>query len=144
TPLNTTAALKYRSELHVVCFGRSWFDGACVRETRRRLLAASEELAKPAARAVGALRERSREGAERLRAPETGLFLGPATLTTVKNARANIANVIMLVPSLPMTHFVVIQPDLLLGQFKASSTCHRMPAARTICCKFTDSGEKTK
>ncbi len=52
-----------------------------------------------------------------------GPFVCPATLTAVKNARATMASVIcmffgrMSIPALPMSHFVVIQTELLFGQF---------------------------
>ena len=73
-----------------------------------------------------------------------GPLVCPATLTTVKNARANIARVICRYQPCQCRTSYSSNPTCCLANSKASSTCQRLPAARTTCCKVTDSGAKTK
>src|SRR6266566_9541750 len=73
-----------------------------------------------------------------------GPLFCPATLTTVKNARANIASVICRYHPCQWRTSYSSNPTCCLASSKASSTCHRLPAARTTCSKLTDSGAKTR
>src|SRR2546421_3264436 len=73
-----------------------------------------------------------------------GPLFCPATLTTVKNARANMARVICRYQPCQWRTSYSSRPTCCLASSKASSTCHRLPAARTTCSKVTDSGAKTK
>src|SRR5712691_1096960 len=73
-----------------------------------------------------------------------GPLFCPATLTTVKKARANIARVICRYQPCQCRTSYSSNPTCCLASSKASSTCHRLPATRTTCSKRTDSGAKTK
>src|SRR6266568_5624113 len=73
-----------------------------------------------------------------------GPLVCPATLTTVKNARANIARVICRYQPCQCRTSYSSNPTCCLANSKASSTCHRLPATRTTCSKRTDCGAKTR
>src|SRR6266699_2532141 len=73
-----------------------------------------------------------------------GPLFCPATLTTVKKARANIARVICRYQPCQCRTSYSSNPTCCLASSKASSTCHRLPAALTTCSKVTVSGAKTK
>src|SRR5258708_15370798 len=73
-----------------------------------------------------------------------GPLFCPATLTTVKNARANIESVICRYHPCQWRTSYSSNPTCCLASSKASSTCHQLPSARTTCSRVTDSGAKTK
>ncbi len=75
------------------------------------------ELARPAARSVGALRELSEGGTERLLAPEIGPPFLPCHFDHRQKCQSKHRQRDVSIPAFPMPHFVVIQPDLLFGQF---------------------------
>src|SRR6266566_5385508 len=90
------------------------------------------------------LGDRQREELSDLLLLKLGPLFCPATLTTVKNARANIASVICRYHPCQWRTSYSSNPTCCLASSKASSTCHRLPAARTTCSKLTDSGAKTR
>ena len=108
------------------------------------LLPALQELATPAARAVGALRGPSGEGAERLLAPEIGPPFLPCHFDHRQKCQSKHRQRDMPIPALPMAYFVFIQSDLPFGQLKGFFHLPAASAARTTCSKLTDSGAKTK
>src|SRR5437763_5708166 len=73
-----------------------------------------------------------------------GPLFCPATLATVKKARANIAKVICRYQPCQWRTSYSSNPTCCLANSKASSTCQRLPATRTTCCEVADSGAKTK
>src|SRR6266487_2259312 len=89
-------------------------------------------------------RDRQREELSGFVLLNLGPLFCPATLTTVKNARANIAKVICRYHPCQWRTSYSSNPTCCLASSKASSTCQRLPAARTTDSKLTDSGAKTK
>src|SRR6266536_6347813 len=67
-----------------------------------------------------------------------GPLFCPATLTTVKKARANIARVICRYQPCQCRTSYSSNPTCCLASRNASSTCHRLPAARTTCSRVTE------
>src|SRR5215472_12180155 len=71
-------------------------------------------------------------------------FFRAVVLTTVKNASANIARVRCRYQPCQWRTSYSSNPTCPLASSIPSSTCHRLPAARTTTSKVTDSGAETK